>query len=157
MTKIAWSYSPNRRRHRNSSATNGVDSGISGQGAKGVNRQRATGRGRDRIPLCPESPIVFLNARDMPLQRRVQRDALRAENQLMKVLPVRRLDRDARTDVRGDKGIVENGDTRQRGRPAAVLKDKRCAGKGEDDVRRVCGAKPPTLVDKGRLARAERT
>lgn len=74
----------------------------------------------------------------------------------MKVLPVRCLDRDSGTDVRGDKGVIENCDTRQRGRPGAVLKNKRRTGKGEDDMRRICRTEAPALVDQPRLTRVER-
>lgn len=134
----------------------GVYAGIFGEAAKGIDRERAALRGGDRVPFHPESPVVFLDPGDMPLQRRVESDALRAQNQLVEVLPVRCLDCDARADVLGHKDIVEHGDPGQRGRPCAVLKHERCAGEGKNDMRGVRRAEALPFIDKRRLARVQR-
>ena len=46
----------------------GINVGIGGEGAKGINCKRATLRRRDGVAFYPQSAIVLLNASDMPLE-----------------------------------------------------------------------------------------
>src|SRR4051812_19928210 len=69
---------------------------------------------------------------------------------------MRCFDLDARTDVRRDERVIEDGDLRQRAGPCAVLKNIRCAVGGDDNMGLVHRAEALPLIDQRCLARAER-
>lgn len=134
----------------------GVDRWIGGERAEGIDGQVSARRSRDGVSFLAQSAVVLLDPRDMTLQGAVQGHTARAQDQLVQVLLVRRLDRDARADVRGHKRVIEHRHVRVRHRPCAVLVGEWSTRRSYDNMRRVSGAEPTPFFHQRRFTRAER-
>jgi hypothetical protein len=97
---------------------------------------------------------VLLDRRNVALQCRIQRDALRTKDQLVQVLAVSSFDLNSGTDVGSYKRIVEYRDARQWLPPRAVLIDDLRSTDGQNDMWAIGGTKAVSVLDERRVASA---
>jgi len=69
----------------------GIDVGVPRHGAEGIDRERAADLRRDCVRFRSQRPVVLFDVGNMALQRPIERHALCAEDQFVKVLPLLRL------------------------------------------------------------------
>jgi hypothetical protein len=87
-----------------------VDVSHLGESAEVVNVHRSAPGCRNRVGFSPELPVMLLNPIDVLLKGAVERNALCAQYQLVKVLPLLGFNSQAGVDIFVDEGVIEDDD-----------------------------------------------